>query len=340
VTDPKKPALAPRDATRVKSVGTRRLPSDAFAHLPQPTIGPAMPGSIPMPRGHATELKPRNAQFLENILRAAHEFGPTGAMAQAFGAGQDARSAVRERSPLKAVGALASLGLAAIPEARGAGKVAGKVAGEALDALPTNPFHDLPEPPRVFHGTNAAFDEFDPAKVRAQWGYWFSEAPEVANAYAAVDRAGAPNVRPARIALRNPVDPDAALADGDGQRLAAAAVAGMDEAERHEFAASVRAALAGQYHGVPRWPAANYGEAFDRVAWVLSEDDARAAFRGIGFDGMARGEHGARALIPFGREQIRSPWGDWQNAAQFGALAGVTAGAAAVGSHKKREQSQ
>jgi GNAT superfamily N-acetyltransferase len=124
VTDPRKPALAPRDATRVKSVGKHRLPSDAFAHLPQPTIGPAMPGSIPMPRGHATEMKPRNAQFLENILRAAHEFGPTGAMAQAFGAGQDARSAVRERSPLKAVGALASLGLAAIPEGRGARRIA------------------------------------------------------------------------------------------------------------------------------------------------------------------------------------------------------------------------
>jgi hypothetical protein len=370
VTDPKKPALAPRDATRVKSVGTRRLPSDAFAHLPQPTIGPAMPGSIPMPRGHATEMKPRNAQFLENILRAAHEFGPTGAMAQAFDAGQDARSAVRERSPLKAVGALASLGLAAIPEARGAGKVAGKVAGEALDALPANPFHDIPEPPRVFHGTAEAFNGFHPEKLDPNAlygpGFYFTDDATTASGYAATkgpaggytreqieDRlrraredgsairikyaeealrdfdSQAPNVRVARLALRHPLDMEGRVPAEDAARV-------LDMAGMSSVAARVREI------GEPARGEVLYRTLTEEAG--LSKADANALLKSAGFDGITHtggantGNAPHRVSIAFDREQVRSPWGDWTNAAQFGALGGLMAGSAAIPAVRKRTQ--
>jgi GNAT superfamily N-acetyltransferase len=131
---PKVPRVRP-DATRVRPVG-RGVSRIDWAALDLPrterAIGAASPvQGIPLPRGEAHELNDDRA--LERMLRAAHEFGPTGQLEQAGRAGYDLSMARQTHDPLRAVGALAAVGPLFFPGEMG-GKPARALTKEALAA--------------------------------------------------------------------------------------------------------------------------------------------------------------------------------------------------------------
>lgn len=133
MTDPRRPSTrAQSDATRVRPVGRGVSKLDFLSlDLPQRTIGAASPvKGIPLPRGHAQELNDDRA--LERMLKAAHEWGPTGQLEQAGRAGYDLGMAVQDRDVLRGVGALAAGGGAMLPEGRG---LTNKAVREFADAL-------------------------------------------------------------------------------------------------------------------------------------------------------------------------------------------------------------
>jgi hypothetical protein len=80
--------------------------------------------------------------------------------------------------------------------------------------------------------------------------------------------------------------------------------------------------------------------------YVGDRAKVNAALKSAGYDGITHtgggrtGKTPHRVSIAFDREQIRSPWGDWKNAAQFGAVgaAAVGAGAAGVGSAHREQR--
>jgi len=84
---------------------------------------------------------------------------------------------------------------------------------------PADYIYQGPVPERVYHGTNRDFSEFDQSKAtngeNAQLGTHFSEDPEFANRYAVTDsgsgprRGDQPNVRPAQLDVKKPLDLDA-----------------------------------------------------------------------------------------------------------------------------------
>ena len=79
---------------------------------------------------------------------------------------------------------------------------------------------------RVFHGTPEVFNEFDINEARGGdlgEGIYLTPEPEMAGGYATLPERGQPNIRPAYVDIRNPLDPTRPLTDVEFNLIVAAA---------------------------------------------------------------------------------------------------------------------
>lgn len=343
------PVAAPRDATALPVAGVPPVARNDFLsalaqQAPPRSVGVATGGSLPLPRGRTPEMNP--VRPLENMLRFVHEYGPTGQLEQAGRAGYALGRAVQEHDLAKGLGALTAGALVAAPESQAAqkvvGKVLGKAAGEAASEVEQlNPFRDLPEPPRVFHGTRTHFDSFDMGKLGSATGspsakeaIFFARSPETADAYA--------HLRPDDEAYhlddlyRQADEADLLAADAEDIGMPESARRKRSEAEqlRQQIAdIEARAPMIRPARIAMRNPLViDYGgrefrdESFyDAIIRAKENGHDGVIFRNTVDGGPVDDVHAV-----FSRAQVRSPWGDWKTAAQFGALAGVLAGGASA----------
>lgn len=255
------------------------------------------------------------------------------------------------------------------------------------------------QPRRVFHGTSAAFREFDPAKMDDNAlfgpGYYWTEAPNTAGGDGAgalgyadklsnvgaarrqaerlreqlrdpgltpaqrtsvegslrgvqdlIARAdeAAPNVRPARLRIRNPFEADREYSPDEMRPIIRAVlVKAGQSSDDAAVDASLREVLArntaqkfverGEASGVAGTSSGEnlYRSLAARVApgqlGVLN-----AGLREAGFDGITHiggrntGSPPHRVWVAFDRQQIRSPWGDPRLAEEYGFAAPAAVG--------------
>lgn len=161
-------------------------------------------------------VDPRYANHLgSRIFGALNDLTPLGNATMAA----DAGTMIRNGYPFKGAGMGA---LAVLPGP--AAKLVGKGMFAARKGIKA--FAENGKPVRFYHGTSAAIDEFDPAKIgkgtdagKLGQGFYFSARPDIASSYAQLARPTgkeiAPNVIPAHLQLNNPVTFDA----GDGGDL-------------------------------------------------------------------------------------------------------------------------
>jgi hypothetical protein len=138
----------------------------------------------------------------------------------------------------------------------------------------------------------------------------------------------APNVRPARLGIQRPFYIDKPVSAEDAKKI-------IDAAENRlpgGYAETIRI-LRTIYHGGARSGDEIYNTLIRSGAeWVR----VRKILEDVGYDGITHigggntGTDPHRVWIAFDREQIRSPWGDWKNAAQFGAVGAAAVGAGAA----------
>lgn len=267
---------------------------------------------------------------------------------------------------------------------------------ESVPNPPTNPFADLPEPKRVFHGTNRAFDEFDPSKLdpdalygpgyyhtedattaggdgaRPNFGYAMTgmdqrqaatgqmdylrkeiadlektiaagKAPDAAkwDEWLAADKEDleklqnaqdnlAPNVRPARLAIKKPFDIDDVVEDDAIETiLKTAQKSGIDADWDNAAELLERASMTENVTG----------ETLYRILAQktgATKADVNKILKDAGYDGITHlgggltGNAQHKVWIAFDRPQIRNAFGDWADAAQVGAVGGLVAGSAAL----------
>ncbi|HEX6970649.1 MAG TPA: hypothetical protein VF234_00310, partial [Limnochordia bacterium] len=147
------------------------------------------------------------------------------------------------------------------------------------------------QPLVVYHGTTRVFTDYDPEKLRGGLtgrGYYHVEDPAAAEPFSrGVGRLAepeeAPNIRPARLAIKRPFDMNAPVEGVPGNPTGADFYQGLID---------------------------RYGD----------EDGANAALREMGYDGITMKFGGSRMWMAFDRSQIRSPWGPAESAIQFGSF--------------------
>jgi hypothetical protein len=162
---------------------------------------------------------------------------------------------------------------------------------------------ELPPDPEVYTHYRWAVERREPLPVRGYANEGRGADPEELT----------PNVRPARVALRRPFDAEGAhdaaeaLAAGAGVTLGPKTdKSGVDVDAYHRLFVALRRARPG-----------------------FSKADLNDMLRGAEYDGITHtggantGSEPHKVTIAFDRAQIRSPWGDWRTAAQFGAAAGL-----------------
>jgi hypothetical protein len=337
-----------------------RLPQDATRVAPRPAIAPS-PHTMsaykhPQDGGLIPALRARFG--LSNLPQ---ESGLMGKLAELVGL-TDPLSAIE--GPARAAAVVAR-----------AGKSKNVLAG-------TKVVDKAGVPKRVFHGTPAAFENFDPKKLDndALYGpgfYWTEDAataggdgvtvagysqkgavpqgpeyqpaairarmaereqkmkiPSISadglkklQAYQrndveilnALESGGGPNVRPARLAMKNPFDINRVYSHDEVADIYARG--GLpEEAERYR-----------EIHGNVRGSEPTGQRLWDSIVEMAGGDKgvANAMLKDAGFDGITHiggsntGNKPHRVWITFDRSQIRSPWGDAKTAVQFGALGGL-----------------
>lgn len=189
-TIPRPPRIA-ADATKTKRAET---PREALAKRPRATMRAVSDGEAALA---AVDAETRRQTQAAGALALNPVFGGAAAAAQGSAAGgalaipelvRDVR-ALRSRDA--GVGTLAKTGLDALGALPLLGLATRGGRGAAKAAQAANEFAHLPEPPRVYHGTAATFDRFDPtlggataAADVASDGFYFSGRPETADTYA------------------------------------------------------------------------------------------------------------------------------------------------------------
>lgn len=193
--------------------------------------------------------------------------------------------------------------------------------------LPLTKVMEGGQPTRVYHGTQNAFEQFDPAASKRGNlygpGFYFTEDPRVASSYAAT-KPGAqatPNVRPANLDITKPLDMDADL----GEKLQARLVEAIERkfgrgaadhaldrldaySEQHNPTAGVFYKMLSQH-------------AMDMDGKPIGQQAVTNAVRELGFDGITHmggantGTAPHRVWISFKPEQIVNPF---EYEAQFG----------------------
>lgn len=196
------------------------------------------------------------------------------------------------------------------------------------------------QPKRVYHGTSAAYKDFDPQKLDDSAlfgpGYYWTEDPMAAGGdgagrmgYTGKGAGARPNVRPARLAIKKPFDIDAALPDDDSVRRLMEA-AGLPQ--HYVFGDRSRP--------IPPSAYLSAESLYEELTRVLGgKAPANRFLREHGYDGITHiggartGNKPHRVWIAFDREQIRSPWGN--DRTQYGKaplkVVGSLAGAGAAG---------
>jgi hypothetical protein len=197
----------------------------------------------------------------------------------------------------------------------------------------TRVLDDAGKPRQVYHGTSHAFENFDP-KLRdkeALYGpgfYWTEDAGTaggdgVIQGYALKGQGDNPNVRPARLAIRNPFDVDDLLDEDEIERVLQLAES-LAPSHDWDYARELIEARA-ETTNVS-------GDDLYKVLWKTRGEDGRPLGRAAandvlqkaGFDGITHiggkltNNKSHRVWIAFDRSQIRSPFGDPAAAPQWG----------------------
>lgn len=180
-------------------------------------------------------------------------------------------------------------------------------------------------PRTVYHGSPRGFKSFDPERGNGQLGpgqYWW-ESPGMAEAWATGksttfgDKGHAPNIRPARLAITDPLDATAPMDDATRSRLADAVKTSLPAETHADVDALAAQAQTPWDFSAKLWQYAPRGP--EGIGHPLTSPGGIAKMAGYDGVSMQSGRDG-RQWVTFNRSQIRSAFDDPSKARQVGAV--------------------